>query len=93
MEINASCPTPKRGDLMQSNRGTPRERTWLVLRSVRMKSQKRRYAIFRARWWELEVEMRMRLYRSAERNGGQAVWHIFPLPRAPKKKQSVNFGM
>jgi hypothetical protein len=79
-------PGPKRGDLIQTNVGKPRERTWLVLRSRHMKRAKhpRRYMIWLARWWELEPEMRMRLYRSAERNGGQrCIW----MDRYPAKKK------
>jgi hypothetical protein len=79
---------PKRGDLMQTNRGSKRERTWFVLSSRRINStihdakdwheweQNPRYKIWRARWWELEPEMRMKLYRSAERAGGQVVWFM-----------------
>ena len=79
---------PKRGDLLQSNYGDRRERTWFILR-VRKISQKAdkcgivvlrgtvrpRFDAWRARWWELEPEFRMKLYRSAERSGGQTVWY------------------
>jgi hypothetical protein len=93
MEVLDDSPAPKRGDLIHSAVGTKKERTWIILRSVPMKrTANRRYSILRARWWELEMEMRIKLYRSAERNGGQIVWHTWPL-RAPKKKKQVpNFG-
>jgi hypothetical protein len=81
-----SEPGPKRGDLIQTNVGKPRERTWLVLSSRHMKRAKhpRRFKVWMGRWWELEPEMRLRLYHSAERNGGQRVLHVW---RYPAKKQ------
>lgn len=81
---------PKRGDLMRTNVGNKRERTWMILRVHRINpivtnidvfrewAEKPRYAVWRARWWELEPEMRMRLYRSAERAGGQVIWSPDP---------------
>lgn len=80
---------PKRGDILQTNVGDKRERTWLVLRARRMKSTKpNRYDLFAARWWELEPEMRLRLWQSAERNGGQRVIHF---KRYPAKKRKRSF--
>lgn len=85
---------PKRGDIFQTSIGDRRERTWLILK-VRKVARKRpapttiwtgqRYQIWAARWWELEAEMRIALWRSAERNGGQQViwFHRYP---AKKKK-------
>ena len=74
---------PKRGDLLQSNRGSKRERTWFIIAAhllwMRSKSGEDRFKVWRARWWELEADMRMKLYRSAERAGGQVVW--FPYPK------------
>jgi hypothetical protein len=78
-----SGPAPKRGDIVQSNVGSRRERTWLVL-SVRSTKRPARYKVFMARWWELEADMRIRLYRSAERAGGQRV--IF-FKRHPAKRR------
>lgn len=77
---------PKRGDIVQTNVGSRRERTWLILRARHMKRAKhpRRYQVFAARWWELESEMRMRLWRSAERSGGQEVVYF---KRYPAKKR------
>jgi hypothetical protein len=79
---------PKRGDLVQTNVGDKRERTWLVLRARHMKRAKhpRRYQVWMARWWELEPEMRMQLFRSAERNGGQRVIN-FVRYKAKKRKR------
>jgi len=93
MEIAENLPAPKRGDLIYSGKGTRKERTWIIIRSVLKKRAKNRsFGIFRARWWELEPDMRIRLYRSAQRNGGQVTWWTWPLSK-PKKKQSVNFGL
>jgi hypothetical protein len=82
------APGPKRGDLIQTNVGKPRERTWLVLRSRHMKSTAHtlRFMIWMARWWELGPEMRMRLFRSAERNGGQNCIYTFRYKRPKKRK-------
>ena len=94
MEIGADEPAPKRGDLIYTNMGNRRERTWMILRSVPVKrSATRRYYVLKARWWELEPEMRMKLYRNAQRNGGQTSWNSRPLKRAAPKKQVVNFGL
>jgi hypothetical protein len=77
---------PKRGDLIQTNCGDRRERTWFILHVHRINvtvrevedyrrwRDKPRYKVWRARWWELEAEFRMKLYRSAERRGGQVIW-------------------
>jgi hypothetical protein len=65
-------PGPKRGDLVQTNVGDKRERTWLVINSHKIREG--RYKVLMGRWWELEVEMRVNLARSAERNGGQRVF-------------------
>ena len=87
-------PALKRGDLVQTNVGDRRERTWIVLRSVRMKrrevSSVPRYRVWMSRWWELEPEARKRLYESAERNGGQRVLSFVRYP-ARKKKTFENF--
>ena len=86
---------PKRGDIMQTNVGQRRERTWLILRVRWIRRAKVRetpeailfrYQIWMARWWELEPDMRMRLFRSAERNGGQ---RIFPFYRYPVKRKQT----
>jgi hypothetical protein len=76
---------PKRGDLLQSNYGDRRERTWFILSARKIAQRpsypiplgtlKPRFAVWRARWWDLEPDFRIRLYRSAERNGGQVVWY------------------
>lgn len=89
--------SPKRGDLVQSNIGTKRERTWIIL-AVREVQERvcpemggimtRRYKIWCERWWELEPEMRVRLYRSAMRRGGQ---HVYDFARFPAKKKARTF--
>lgn len=80
MEISQDAPAPKRGDLIQTAMGTRRQRTWMILRSVRKKKSKhRRFSIWKARWWELESEFRLKLYLSATRNGGQITWYTRPL--------------
>lgn len=81
---------PKRGDLMQTNCSDRRERTWLILAVHRINpvvknvqvwrdwNEKPRFKVWRVRWWELEAEFRIKLFRSAERNGGQIVWSPEP---------------
>jgi len=90
-------PAPKRGDIFQSNVGDRRERTWLVLAVHELPQRTcrqmggiltRRYKVWAARWWELEPEIRVRLYRSAERAGGQNV-HGFR--RFPAKRKARTF--
>lgn len=84
---------PKRGDLMQTNCGDRRERTWLILRTKKIARRtdaqlgtvKPSFKVWRAKWWELEADFRMRLYRSAERNGGQVIWR----PDAVKKFENL----
>lgn len=74
---------PKRGDIVQTNVGDKRERTCLVLHSHQAKTG--RSHVWCERWWELEPDFRMRLYRSAQRNGGQQVIYFERYP--PKKKK------
>lgn len=85
MDILDGGAGPKRGDLVQTNIGDRRERTWLVLH-VRKTKRKSRYQIHMARWWDLEVSTRVRLFKSAERNGGQRVFTFYRYP--VKKKQT-----
>jgi len=72
---------PKRGDILQTNVGDRRERTCLVLRVRRFRRREHRFDVWCERWWELEPEFRMRLARSAERAGGQAVYRFKRYPR------------
>jgi hypothetical protein len=76
--MHPSSPAPKRGDLMQTNVGKPRERTWMLLRTRHKTRAKhpRRFEVWAARWWELEPAMRLRLAASAERRGGQQVIYL-----------------
>jgi len=90
MEIADGAPAPKRGDLLYTNIGGSRERTWLILRAVRMKTEKRRYALWRERWWQVEPDLRVRLYRSACRHGGQMTWVAKALPGKPKRRKSIH---
>lgn len=76
---------PKRGDILQTNVGDRRERTTMILRAHRSKRTPGRFHIWTERWWELEPEFRIRLYRSAERNGGQATIY-FERYRASRRK-------
>lgn len=68
------CPGPKRGDIVQTNAGNRRERTCLVLRVRRLRDG--RWKAWCERWWQLEPDFLMRLYRSAERAGGQRVLYF-----------------
>ena len=98
MDILDGGPPPKRGDIVQTNVGNRCERTWMILRVRKIRRRDNttplgklapRFDVWMARWWELEPDFRMRLYRSAERNGGQNVMH-FQRYR-PKKKETVKF--
>lgn len=90
---------PKRGDLLQSNIGTKRERTWLILgaRILRIGFCKhvgvttQRTKLWAERWWEVEPETRMALYRSAERRGGQVRhdFYRFAAKRRPTFEQHM----
>lgn len=86
----SGSPVPKRGDLVQTNVGKQRERTWFVLSCRQLKPIKGvpRAKAWIERWWELEPQFRMRLYQSAERNGGQNVVRFY---RYPAKKRRLSF--
>ena len=71
IDMLASDGPPKRGDLLQTNVGDHRERTCFILRAHHVKA--RRWHLWAERWWELEADFRMRLFRSAQRRGGQQV--------------------
>lgn len=90
-------PAPKRGDLLFSNLRSKNQRTWLVVgvRALKIGPCKewggaaaRRYKIWAERWWELEPETRVALFRSAERAGGQTAHEFF---RFPQKRKAINF--
>lgn len=89
MELTDGGPEPKRGDIVQTNIGNRRERTWMILHSHRMRSREStkypRFKLWMVRWWELEPDFRMRLYRSACRAGGQGVFHL--VRYKPKRKR------
>lgn len=84
--IDIHGPTPKRGDIVQTNVGDRRERTCLVLRVKRLKPIRSplRVKVWAERWWQIEPALRLRLYRSAERSGGQGVMQ-FTRYRAKKQ--------
>lgn len=89
MRVFYDCPsdvTPKRGDILQTNVGDRRERTFLILRSRRMRTEKHRFQLWAERWWQIEPDTRMRLYESAERNGGQTAhpFHRYPAKKKPR---------
>ena len=86
---NPRDPDPKRGDLMRTNVGDRRERTWFILGARRMRCAERRFQIWRARWWELEPETRQALHRSAERHGGQECWEL--AADKPKRRSKRTF--
>lgn len=67
--------TPKRGDIIQTNVGDRRERTCMVLR-VKRGRKPVRYNVWAERWWQMEADFRMRLFRSAQRAGGQRVFYF-----------------
>ena len=88
---------PKRGDLLQSNVGKKNERTWLILSVHELPSRvcpemggimTTRWKVWCERWWTLEPETRVALWRSAERAGGQEL-HFFK--RFPAKKKAKTF--
>jgi hypothetical protein len=87
MDVLNAGKMPKRGDLLHTNIGSKRERTWMILRARRIKSASNplRFDLLAARWWELEPEMRLRLYASSVRNGGQVVWSYVRYPVKKKK--------
>lgn len=80
-------PTPKRGDLVQSAVGTGRESTWFVIQAHSLKPTKGvpRCRMWVERWWNIEPELRIKLFLSAERNGGQRVIEFKRYPAKKKK--------
>ena len=83
-------PIPKRGDLLQSAVGTGRERTWFVIQAHTLKPTKGvpRAKLWVERWFQIEPELRMKLFLSAERNGGQ---RVIEFKRYPAKRKSMTF--
>jgi hypothetical protein len=81
---------PKRGDILQTNIGDRRERTFLIIKTRRLRpiNGVPRYSVWAERWWEFEPELRVRLFESAERSGGQKV---IEFSRYPAKKKSLTF--
>ena len=86
-------PRPARGDLLQTNVGDRRERTWLVLGARALAPRRiaewgitaQRTRVWCERWWELEPSLRVALFRSAQRrDGGQ---RVFPFHRFRAKRR------
>lgn len=80
---------PKRGDVVQTNVGDKRERTWLILR-VRRGRIHRRFNVWAERWWQIEPDLRMRLYRSAQRAGGQRIIYFERYKAKPARRPAVD---
>lgn len=78
--------TMKRGDLVHTNVGDRRERTWIVIKARRMRrtrSGRPQFEVWMERWWKVDSDLRIALGNSAERNGGQ---RIVVFNRQRKKK-------
>ena len=88
IDLPPASPSPKRGDLLQTNVGDRRERTWFILRSRRSPRREWRFHLWAERWWQIEPDLRMRLFRSAERNGGQGLLALYRYRRHPVKFHS-----
>jgi hypothetical protein len=81
-------PCPKRGDIVQTNIGSKRERTCLILAVYELRPLKGvpRCRVWAERWWHIEPILRARLHGSAERNGGQ---RVICFKRYPAKKRKT----
>lgn len=85
-------PRIKRGDLLQTNLGNRRERTFLMLATHLLPTRfcremgvtTRRTRVWAERWWQLEVPLRLALAASAERNGGQRCFRFMRFSRKQK---------
>lgn len=89
MDIEIGVSIPKRGDLVQTNVGDKRERTCIILRVRRLRPTKGvpRCRVWAERWWQVDEELRLKLFRSAERAGGQqciAFKRYTPKRRSPR---------
>lgn len=88
IDMSPGDPAPKRGDLLHTNLGSRRERTCLILRSRRSRSHADRFKVWAERWWQLEADFRARLFRSAERNGGQNLIGFLRYPTQKPRRRS-----
>ena len=88
MDMLDGGPIPKRGDLLESNVGNKRQRTWFILqvKSLRPTKGVTRCKLWVERWFDLEPELRVSLWRSAERRGGQ---QVVQFRRYPAKKRKT----
>ncbi len=92
VDFDEDSASPKRGDLIHTNVGDRRERTCMVIAARRLRSpiSPRRFLLWAERWWQLNAYFRVRLFRSAERAGGQNVISFRRYPA--KKKRTICFG-
>jgi hypothetical protein len=91
LDIYGCSEGPARGDLLVSVVRGKWHRTWFVLGSRRVKPVKGvpRYKVWMERWWQIEPELRIRLWHSAmRRDRGQ---QVIEFTRYPAKKRLVNF--
>jgi hypothetical protein len=84
---------PKRGDILQTNVGDVRERTCLILRVHRSARSTRRFHVWAERWWQLEPDFRMRLFRSAQRAGGQSVIYFTRYKPKPRNRRLADLWL
>lgn len=86
MDMEPGTNIPRRGDFMQTNVGDKRERTWLILNVHRLRPTKGipRCRVWAERWWQVDVDLRWKLYKTAERAGGQK---CIVFKRYPSKKK------
>ena len=87
LDMLDGSPIPKRGDLLESNVGDRRQRTWFILSVKALKPTKGvpRCRVWVERWFDLEPSLRVSLWRSAERGGGQKVVHFRRYPAKKRK--------
>lgn len=73
MDMEPGTSIPKRGDLLQTNVGDKRERTWLILHVHLLRPTKgvHRCRVWAERWWQVDEDLRLKLFHSAERADGQ----------------------
>lgn len=84
---------PKRGDLLQTNVGDARERTCFILciKTIpdrwckQMGIEAKRTKLWAARWWEIESNLRLSLFRSAQRRGGQKTHYFYRFATKSKR--------
>lgn len=86
---------------MRTNVGDRRERLWMVIAThvlptrwcAPMGITAQRTRMWAERWWEIEPEMRMALFQSMERAGGQATFDFVRFQRPPAKRKTFEQHM